>query len=490
MPVKTKTKMELGDFQTPLPLAKKVCALLRKLGVDAVSIVEPTCGTGSFLKAASEAFPQTDNILGFEVNPDYVKSARTLPDVEVKCEDFFAKDWAEVFWDLPDPILVVGNPPWVTNAALGKIAGTNLPTKANTQNMSGIDAITGKSNFDISEWMIVHLIKSLLGKNSVLAMLCKTSVARKVLKYVWESGMELPTSSLYKIDASQYFGVSVDACLLVCRMDEIDDSQECTVYSGISATHPDSTFALINGRMIADIDAFYSYGHLAGKSILRWRSGIKHDCSRVMELWHVAGERYVNSLRESVEIESNLIYPMLKSSELLHDHPKPSHYMLVPQVKTGENTALMEHLSPRAWSYLCDHGDQLDRRSSSIYRNRPRFSVFGVGPYTFAPWKVAISGFYPDIIFRCIGPFNDRTVVFDDTCYFLPCRTEEDARMLESILNSDYAQGFFRSLIFEDAKRPVTAHLLGSLDIGALATEMGLALPVWSDDEEMLPLGI
>ena len=64
-----------------------------------------------------------------------------------------------------------------------------------------------------------------------------------------------------------------------------------------------------------------------------------------------------------------------------------------------------------AWGYLLAHADLLDARSSSIYRKRPRFSVFGVGPYTFAPWKVGISGFYKTLDFRAIGPVDQANIV-------------------------------------------------------------------------------
>ena len=33
--------------------------------------------------------------------------------VEVREDDFFAADWSATLRDLPDPLLVIGNPPWV-----------------------------------------------------------------------------------------------------------------------------------------------------------------------------------------------------------------------------------------------------------------------------------------------------------------------------------------------------------------------------------------
>ena len=53
---KSKHKAEYGDFQTPLELARDACRLLANRGLKPASIVEPTCGKGSFLAAAAECF--------------------------------------------------------------------------------------------------------------------------------------------------------------------------------------------------------------------------------------------------------------------------------------------------------------------------------------------------------------------------------------------------------------------------------------------------
>ncbi len=477
MSVKTEQKVEFGDFQTPDVLCRRVCELLCCLGVSPKSIVEPTCGKGSFLRASVDAFPECELSLGFEINPDYAQTAGTVERAMVHCEDFFKKDWPETLGGLPEPILVIGNPPWVTNSAVGALSGTNLPTKSNFQRLNGFDAITGKSNFDISEWMLLHLLEWLSGRSAVLAMLCKTVVARKVLQHAWSKRLYVKESAIYSIDAAEHFGASVDACLLVCILEPGATSEECAVHPNLDALKPDSVFALRNERLVADLRAVGTYGHLYGRFPLKWRSGIKHDCSRVMELRPRGSDTFKNGFGEIVSLESTFLHPMLKSSELMKPHPAPSRYMLVTQRSVGEDTSRIGREAPRTWSYLEAHASHLDKRSSSIYRNRPRFSVFGVGPYSFSPWKVAISGFYKRLHFRCIGPIDTKPVVLDDTCYFLPCQTEGDARVLTDLLNSRSAKGFFNSFIFWDAKRPITAQLLASLDLGALAGELRVSLP-------------
>ena len=82
-------------------------------------------------------------------------AAKAVERADVYCEDFFEKDWPGTLDGLLEPILVIGNPPWVTNSAVGALGGSNLPVKSNFQRLNGLDAITGKSNFDISEWMLL-----------------------------------------------------------------------------------------------------------------------------------------------------------------------------------------------------------------------------------------------------------------------------------------------------------------------------------------------
>ena len=63
--------------------------------------------------------------------------------------------------------------------------------------------------------------------------------------------------------------------------------------------------------------------------------------------------------------------------------------------------------------------------------------------------------------------------MLDDTGYFLPCESEKEAGQLADLLNAQEAKGFFNAFVFWDAKRPITASLLGSLDLDVLAVECG-----------------
>lgn len=478
---KTRQTAEFGDFQTPESLARQVCALLARTGCRPASIVEPTCGLGAFLIAALQQYPDVERAVGLEINPRYVQSARAAlrrrglaGKTKVLQKDFFQADWHKLLGDLPRPTLVIGNPPWVTNAGVSVLGGANLPEKSNFQNHSGFDAITGKSNFDISEWMLIKLADQLDGHSATIAMLCKTVVARKLLTHVWKHGLTVARAELRSIDSMRHFGAAVDACLLMCTFEPSSHASQADVYARLNDDRPTHSLGYRDGQLLADLAAYDRWKHLQGPSPYRWRSGIKHDRSKVMELYREGG-MYRNGMGELVELEDTYLYPMLKGSELANGKTKrPTRWMLVTQKQIGDPTAGIRDDAPKTWRYLVEHGELLDSRGSSIYRKRPRFSVFGVGDYSFSRWKVAISGLYKRLQFTAVGRFEGKPIVLDDTANFIPCRTKREAEALQRLLNSEVCREFYSAFIFWDSKRPITVDVLQRLNLLALAEELGV----------------
>jgi len=476
-------KIEYGDWQTPIELAQKVCGLLVKEGIKPKSLIEPTFGTGAFLIAALETFPTIKFAVGSEINLSYYETAQNLLKkngrkyiANLIHGDFFKINWSEVVKSLPEPILIIGNPPWVTNTKLSTLAGTNLPRKSNVQNHRGIEAITGKSNFDISESIILKILNAVEEKKAVLAVLCKTDVARKVLENLWRRKFPLESSKIYFIDSMRYFRAAVDACLLFISTSKEHHNSICKIYNSLVDSKESKIIGLRENRLIADIQLFEKYKNLISKenNIIQWRSGIKHDCSKVMELTK-ENDVYRNDLGELVELEDDFLYLLLKSSDIAKGPPFDfSKRMLVTQKSIGEDTKYIKHTTPKTWKYLNRHSELLDNRSSQIYKKQPRFSIFGVGVYSFTPWKVAISGFYKLLKFSVIGPVNQKPVVLDDTCYFLGFNSEQEAACVSQILNSKEAAEFYSAFIFWDKKRPINKDILDLLDIQKLAEELNL----------------
>lgn len=478
-------KIEFGDFQTPIALAKDVTRLLEELGNSPKTVIEPNAGVGTFLVAAAEQWGKKPKYLGFEINPDYVEIAKkslSEQKASILQRNFFEQDWNEIIKDgKTGRTLVLGNPPWVTNSKLGLLNSSNLPSKSNFQGLGGFEAQTGKSNFDIAEWILIKLVEALKSDDSI-AMLCKTSTARKVLKYIWKSGEGRSNTKIFLFDANKTFGVAVDACLFYSTGDKTNN-KFCETYADLSTKNLISRFGEVNGELVSDMDKYKELNVLDGRSDpYIWRSGLKHDASKVMEFKESNGS-LVNGFGEIVDIEDTYLFPLLKSSDLANNRLEPKRFVLVTQKHPGEDTKTIKAIAPKTWSYLDSYCNILDGRKSSIYKKRPRFSVFGVGEYSFSPWKVAISGLYKNLNFVKISPVDNKPIMVDDTCYSIPCNSEDEAEFLVNILNSNNAKSFLNSIVFIDSKRPITIDILRRLSILSLAEmcngleELGKLMP-------------
>ncbi|MBX3738342.1 MAG: hypothetical protein KF715_16725 [Candidatus Didemnitutus sp.] len=477
--MKPATKIEFGDFQTPAPLADDACTCLRRLGMKPSRIVEPTCGIGAFLGAATRSFPGVP-LHGFEINPDYASHAQTLHAKSVvRVADFFAHDWdAELSADA-DP-LILGNPPWVTNAAVAAVDGANLPAKTNIYGLRGLAAKTGKANFDIAEWMILRLLAARRGRPATLAVLCKTATARKVLRHAWRGHLPITQASLHLIDAAAHFGAAVDACLLVARL---GSSGPCAaaVFADLESDVPTHRFGLAGADLVANLGAYERMRAFEGLFPFQWRSGLKHDCASVLELEPDTEDRWRNQAGELVSVEAETIYPWCKSTDLARRSGTPTRAILLPQASLREPADLHLSSAPKALAYLNRHAAAFAARKSSIYRRGGRFAVFGLGEYTFAPWKVAVSSLHRPVKFIVVGPWQSRPVLFDDTCYFLPFATSAEATLVATVLNSRTAMEFMDTLIFPGAKRAVTVELLSRLNFHAIAEAERIVLPATAE---------
>lgn len=466
---------EYGDYQTPTSLAKTVLELLKSEGYDFENVIEPTFGKGNFIDEIPEVMSNVRSIRGLELQPDYYNEAVTKERNDIKYElyndDFFIFDLNKLF-DKSTNNLIVGNLPWVTASQLSRFESKNIPKKSNIKGLKGYDALTGKSNFDIAEYMSLSLINviSSLNTKSVIAMLVKDIVAKNIIKYIPDSNIYPSKFSMYTINAKKEFNVSADACLMVIEFNG-DEKFDNTV-GEYSLYNPDKLirrFGWSNDSFVSDVKEYKDYSIYDHITNWNWRSGVKHDASKVMELKRDDG-KWINGLKEEYndnELDSKYIYPLVKSSDVRKQdiHTKFRKYVIVTQEKPREDTSHIEEDSPTTWNYLIKHKKYFDKRRSSIYKNSPEFSMFGIGDYSFKPYKVAISGMYKSPIFSVLPPEDDKPVMTDDTVYFVGFDNMTDAVVFAAALNGDKAQKLISSLTFTDSKRPYTKDLLKRIDV-------------------------
>lgn len=471
---------DLGDFQTPPALVAGVLKCLGPIGKKWTRVLEPTCGHGNFIRGLLDSSTPPAEIQAIELQDSHLQIARGISQdsvtnrVAVKQANVFDLDLrCDVPWSNTGPLLIVGNPPWVTNAELGALGSSNLPGKTNLKGLRGVEALTGSSNFDIAEYIWLKLIRELAPEQPTIALLCKTAVARNVLQFAFEAALPITRAFIRRIDAKKWFGASVDACLFCVEVGSGERRYEAAVFPDLYAEEPESTMGFVNKRLVANVEVHKRSAFADGVCPVTWRQGLKHDAAPVMELGYDDSECLRNKLGEVVDVEPEYVYPLLKSSDLFHG-ARPQRFVIVPQKRLGESTNQLQWIAPRLWNYLSAHADMFERRKSSIYHNKPSFAVFGIGDYSFSPYKVGISGLHKTPRFRAIGPAKGCPVMLDDTSYFVACRSPEQTALLSSLLNDPACLELIRSMVFLDSKRPITKRLLQRINLKALLqrTEM------------------
>ncbi len=457
-------KRGYGDYQTPVYFAEKVCLYLKDYHhIEPSAVVEPTCGLGSFVQ--SSLLFDAEEYYGIEINPEYCKICKDkIKDSRVKIinSDFFDFSSKSLIKN-NSQVLIIGNPPWITNSALSVINSDNLPVKTNFKGLKGIDAITGTSNFDICEYIILQLINEYKNTNTIITMLCKTSVARNVFKELKRNYIAFESFDMLEFNALKVFGINASACVLFIQLSDKNVlSGVCDVYDFENPSKVKSKFNFLN-------DQFYNNLHTTvenfdGQCCFEWRQGVKHDCSNIMELT-LCDDVLQNGKKETVQIEKDIVFPLVKSSmfkkPVIHNFSK---FVIVTQRKSREETGHLKYEVPKTWKYLNDNKELFKSRKSSIYNGAPLFSMFGVGSYSYSQYKVGVSGFYKQPLFSVLYSDDGKPVMTDDTSYFLCFDSFDMAYIAMLLLNSEKVQKFLTSIVFLDSKRPYTKKILKRID--------------------------
>ncbi|WP_375586057.1 hypothetical protein [Cyclobacterium xiamenense] len=469
-------RREYGDFQTNQILAQKVVDYTFSKSNDFEFVLEPTCGKGNFLLAAIKQSKKLKKVVGVEIYQPYVWETKfkilehfisvkenTKPEIDIihaNAFEFSYEDLAKSTQDLKT--LIIGNPPWVTNSELGSIDSKNLPQKSNFKKHSGFEAITGKGNFDIGEYISLIMLRCFDRHNGAFAFLIKNSVVKNLIYDQKQNKFRIGQTENLNIDSKKEFNVSVNACLFLTHLN-CEPELTCTAFDFYTKDKL-TTFGWYKNKFVYSVQDYDESSIVDGKSTFVWRSGVKHDCSKVMELEQVNGH-FKNALGEEINLENNLTYGLLKSSDLKEDKTNSFRKLtIITQEKIGQETKYIKDKYPLTYNYLTSHKEYFDKRKSSIYKDKPSFSIFGIGDYSFAPYKIAISGLYKSTHFTLVSPSNSKPIMLDDTCYFIGFKNLKMAEIAHYLVNSELVQKFLKSIIFSDSKRSINKDTLMRID--------------------------
>lgn len=173
------------------------------------------------------------------------------------------------------------------------------------------------------------------------------------------------------------------------------------------------------------------------------RQGVNTCGAKDVLIFEDSGSSWVNGFGTPCDVEPELLFPLMNNS-LFPSHrqrrePKQRMVLLPYDTETGRAlTELQLRNFPRAWQYLTSHRDVLESRKGTIIQSSIKrghwWSLLGVGPYSFAPWKVA---------WEALGRSEFRPAVVEGRWQgnqamhaFCPCDARDEADSLVDLLSS------------------------------------------------------
>jgi hypothetical protein len=147
-----------------------------------------------------------------------------------------------------------------------------------------------------------------------------------------------------------------------------------------------------------------------------------------------------------MEIEPDLLYPLVRWCDVDRWSARPSAHLLLaqdPQTRNGLEEARLRRDYPRTFAYLQRFESLLTSRAAyRRYQDRqPFYSMYNVGPYTLAAAKVIWRRMDRKIRAAVVETIDDpqlglRPVIPQETCVLIACATGDEAHYLCALLNS------------------------------------------------------
>jgi hypothetical protein len=456
-----------GDFQTPDELARLVWSTLDASQYDL--IIEPTFGTGAFIKTRPAEVKGT--VLGWEIHSEYYESTKRLLEealssssIKLFHRDVFKVRPSDIPSQSSSKVLFIGNPPWVTNSEQSTLGGHNTGTKRNLKALSGLDALTGKANFDISEAIVLHFVELLANvRLAHFAFLGKFTVLRNLMRFL-RVKRNVGGFEFHRINAARYFGASVDAGLIKFEVGtSAEASSQCVLFNEIGGAS-EREIGFVGDGLVYDLESYRetSFHERSTDPVYVWRQGVKHDLSDIFELTETDGT-FRTRLGEVVDVEHEILYRLYKSSDIFNGR-EPRFFVPIYQRDLKDDLEDLPQRYPRLYAYLSKHRQRLSARKSSIYRDKSPFVMFGIGDYTRAPYKVAVGGLYSEPNFRLISP-DIYPAVIDDTSYALTANDHAEAKYLLAVVSLESSKKFLKSISYSGDKRRFSKDILSRLNI-------------------------
>lgn len=416
--------------------------------------------------------------------------------------------WARIMLNSSAPLYIgkfdciVGNPPWIKWEFLDEGYKQRLEILYldiyELFSHSGMEASLGYAHDDISVVFMFVVMDKYLRDGGLLSFvvkqtLYKSQASSELRKFKIEkngdSDSPLKVEQVLDLLEIDPFESSSETSVLVLRKgeqneypvdyqvwherpeDSVQEDDELEVVLSktvredkIAVPDPDEDDELAPWIVTTEEDTIPSLGD--GSNFYQARHGIVNDLVNAffIEVEEKTSDGYLKfnnnpeythgnskdvKLNNVEKIEPEYVYPMVKSRHVNKWNQDGCYNVIIPQKKAGVDNE-DELRGTKLYEYLQEMKEDLNTRSSSWVNSddKPFYSIFGIGEYTFTPYRViwTAMGYSPE--FCVVSDVEDellgtKPILPDNPIGYVPAQSKEEAHYICGILNSTPVFDYF-----------------------------------------------
>ncbi len=470
------------------------------LGNASKRVLDPACGSGTFLVllikyirrrvASGQIAPKQaldlilTNVIGFDVHPLAVQAARAnyllalgdllrftrgAPDVPVFQTDSVLAPPKQLEGTCD---FIIGNPPWVNWQDLaGDYRRETTPLWEHyglfPKRKTGMQTILGAAKYDLSMLMTYVAADRFLRKGGRLGFIVSQSLFKAAAagqgfrRFRLPDGIPLGVLLVEDLVKLQPFDAAANrTATLVLEKGRETEYPVAYVHHSREQQHRwrarpisvdvTSPWICARPRTLAAITRILGPSpyraregvNTGGANAVFWLDVQKRARGRVAVRNVTQGARKVAPSTEAF-LESGLVYPLLRGQNVSRWSAVPEHSILVTHHPGMKLSAIpeteMKRAFPRAFSYLSRFEGLLRQRPAYkryFKEGAPFYSMFNIGDYSFAPWKVVWREQALPFTAAVVGPTGDKVVIPDHKLMIVAAGSDNEAHYLCGVLNS------------------------------------------------------
>jgi hypothetical protein len=172
-------------------------------------------------------------------------------------------------------------------------------------------------------------------------------------------------------------------------------------------------------------------------------------------------------------IEPDLLYPLLRGRDVKRWQATPSAHILMvqdPVKRQGISEDRMKSSYPRTYAYLKRFETVLRERKSRgvsdmLEAGAPFYTMFAVGDYTFAPYKVVWPNIASEIVSAVISTWEGKSILPQHIVTLVACRSLAEAHFICALMNSQVANFSLQSYSMTGGKSFGDPHVLQNIRV-------------------------